>query len=215
MSGGYEQALSESVQAVEAECTSCGNMGRLTTIRIKDVEPEEVVCVFKCDDCGDKSVSFFNKVHDRRGSVRIECSFDSLRDLHREVNLNEQAAVEIDADGFSYRYESNIPGVYTVECLLRKAEDEIKSLCGRDDITSRGRGKILGEIDASLEMCEKQLDIVQVLIREPRFRMVIEDEFGLSRVAPVGKGVFELQNADIREFDDDKVMHVFRERTGK
>lgn len=207
---GYEEELEKNIHVVETTCASCRGAAKFTTMKITDVEPEEVVCVFRCEGCGDKSVSFFDQTYDKRGGVRIECNFDDPKDLQREINLNQLASVEIVSEGFSYKYEGSSPGVYNVEAILRQAEDEIKNLCGKGDITSGAHGKIIRETGVPEEECEEKLRKVQGLMRNPRFKMVIEDQFGLSRVAPVGRGVFELQNTDICSLDDEKVRHVFK-----
>lgn len=207
---GYEKELCENTHEADTVCTGCKGMGKLTTMKLVGVEPEEYVCVFKCLKCGEKSVNFFDRTYDKRGCIRIECEFSNSDDLQREVNLNQSASVRIVSDDFSYEYESSTPGVYTVESLLRQAEDEMKKMCGKEDTTSDSGEKIVGEANTPGDECKKQLKKIEEMLRSPRFSMVVEDRFGLSRVAPVGKGVFELQNADVGDFDDGKVKHIFR-----
>lgn len=208
---GYENVLKNNVQETETTCASCGCVGKMKVVDLGDVT-ENMICAFVCGKCGDRSVNFFDKMCDKRGSIRIECSFDCPEDLHREVNLNQLASVKVTSADFSFEFSSAVPGVYNVESLLRQAEDQMKNLCGKEDITSGAGGNVLGNANVSKEVCEKKLKDVQSLIANPKFEMVIEDDFGLSRVAPVGKSVSELQNSDVHELDDKKVKHLFKKR---
>ncbi|CAD25337.2 Zinc finger protein [Encephalitozoon cuniculi GB-M1] len=209
---GYEKVLKNNINEADMKCASCGWSGKMKIVDLGDVT-ENVICAFVCEKCGDKSVNFFEKMCDKRGSVRIECNFDSTEDLHREVNLSQLASVEITSENLSFKLSSTYPSIQNVESFLIQGKDQIKNLCGKEDITSGACGKVLGDSSVSKETCEKKLDDIQNLINNPKFKMTINDDFGLSRVAPVGKNVLELRDADVNELNDGKVKHIFKKKT--
>ncbi|AFN82915.1 zinc finger domain-containing protein [Encephalitozoon romaleae SJ-2008] len=210
---GYEEVLKNNISESSMKCASCGWSGKMKIVDLSDVT-ENVICAFVCKKCGDKSVNFLEKTCDPRGSVRIECFFDDKEDLSREVNLSQLASVEIISDDLSFKLSSTYPSIQNVESFLIQGKDQIKNLCGKEDITSgAGGGNVLADGDISKETCEKKLDDFQKLMANPKFKLIIEDDFGLSRVAPAGKNVLELRDADVKELNDEKVKHIFRKKS--
>ncbi|KAG5859965.1 Zn-finger domain-containing protein [Encephalitozoon hellem] len=210
---GYEKTLKSNISETDMKCTNCGWSGKMKIVDLSDVT-ENVICAFICEECGDKSVSFLEKMCDHRGSVRIECHFDDKEDLSREVNISQLASVEIISDDLSFKLTSTYPSIQNVESFLIQGKDQIRNLCGKEDITSgAGAGNVLASDGISRETCEKKLDDFQRLIDSPKFKLIIEDDLGLSRVAPVGKKVLDLRDANTSELNDEKVNHVFRKKS--
>ncbi|ADM11436.1 zinc finger domain-containing protein [Encephalitozoon intestinalis ATCC 50506] len=209
---GYERVVKDNTKETDMKCASCGWPGKMNIVDLDDTT-ENVICAFVCEKCGDRSVKFLEKTYDKRGSVRIECFFDRKEDLTREINLSQMASVEIISENLSFKISSTYPSIQNVESFLIQGKDQIKNLCGKGNITTGPGGEVLRNPDVSKETCEKKLEDFRDLMSNPKFKLIIEDDFGLSRVAPVGKNVLELRNADVSELNDDKVKHIFKKKS--
>jgi C4-type Zn-finger protein len=193
---GYEKVIEESMKTTEMACGACQGEGKFTTVRLKNIEPEEVLGVFICSQCGEKTVDFFDTKKGKCSKLTVMCNFDDRMDLQREVNLNQYAQIELIHDDFCYAFESAYPIIYTVEALIQQAQDEIKAV-------------VTGEEDKSVtEAAEYNLRKLKEMLETYRFKMVINDKNGLSRVAPVGKSLASLSRKGLDSFNDSKVKHM-------
>jgi C4-type Zn-finger protein len=196
MAEGYEKVIEENTKVTEMACGVCQGQGKFTTVKLKDIEPEEVICAFICSSCGERTVEFFNAEKPGGKKLTIMCNFDNRMDLQREVNLNQFAQVELIHEDFCYAFESAHPVVYTVEALLLQAQDEIRAVCPGGDDKER------------MEAAEYNLEKLKEMLGTYRFKMVINDRSGLSRVAPVGESLASLGKADLNKFNDSRVKHM-------
>ncbi|KAH9411547.1 hypothetical protein HK407_04g06490 [Ordospora pajunii] len=213
-SSGYEEKIKETVEVNKLLCFACGEQGEVTTMRITAVEPEEFVCVFTCGACGQRRVDLFDNGCNSTGSVCIECDFDDKSDLSREINLAAMASVEIISENFSYIYENNAPQTCIVESILITAEDQLKNICGEGDCTSGFGLSFAANIQATYEECKNKLEQVRELISSetPKFKMIIQDSIGVSRIASVGKKAMQDISLALNT-DDSKVKYTFREHS--
>ncbi|TBU19086.1 Zn-finger protein [Ordospora colligata] len=208
---GYEEEIKEAIQVNKIPCFACGEQGEIRTVRITAVEPHEVVCVFACDACGQKTVDVLGDGCNAVGSVCIECEFDDKSDLSREMNLTAMTSVEIISEEFSYTYESNTPSTCIVESILVKAEDQLKNACGEGDYSTGSGSSMFVDVQASHEECKKKLEYVRQLISSetPKFKMIIRDSTGVSRIASVGKKAVQDVSSAL-DTNDSKLNYTFK-----
>ncbi|EQB61155.1 zinc finger protein [Vairimorpha apis BRL 01] len=187
-----ENSLSNIVtSSTSTICHNCNQEANLKYVTIKEVKPEITVVVFECQICKIKESKIFNdKINNIK--LKIECKFNSSEDMKREVFLNLGAKLFIEYDTYTYEHESSLPFVTTVEGLITNA---IKAFSDENNHFVGNKTNL-----------NKSLEILQNM---KSFTLIIEDNDGVSRVGKIGRGIYEMQDCDIEEFNDEKVKHIF------
>ncbi|KAK6089582.1 hypothetical protein P3W45_001464 [Vairimorpha bombi] len=190
----YNEYILNNSKTTDTLCSSCNQQASLRYIKIKDVEPEVILVVFECTTCNIKESTIFNE-NTNHNKIVIDCHFTDKSDLKREVNLNMHALLFIEYEGVKYEHESSLPLVSTVEGLIQQACDAL----------SDEKNQTNGDREEMNNAVEKMGNIKD----NPLFYMRIEDNEGSSRVGRIDRGVYEMQNCSVEEFNDEKVKHSY------
>ena len=188
----YNELIIKNTTETDTICPGCKQNAKFKYTKLEDVQPEIVLVVFECTHCNIKDTSFFNEKINTRKLV-IECHFNDKEDFKREINLNMHSQLFIEYRGIKYEHESSLPLVISVEGIIDQA---IEALDNENN-------SIIGD---KQEM-KKTVEIFKLIKEDYVFYMKIIDNDGSSRVGRIGKGVYEMQNCDIKEFNDEKVHH--------
>ncbi|WUR04991.1 zinc finger protein ZPR1 [Vairimorpha necatrix] len=188
----YNDLILQNSQSTDTLCLSCKQSASIKYIKITDVHPEIVLVVFECKTCNIKNTSIFNEKSNTKRLV-ITCFFKNKDDLKREVNLNMNTQLFLEYKSVKYEHESSLPIVISVEGIIDQALDALQNNTVFGD-----RGEMM-----------KIMEILKGIKDEPKFYMRIEDKDGSSRVGLRDRGIYEMQNCPIEEFNDSFVTHEY------
>lgn len=190
----YDSELQSNIIETDTKCMSCDGNAVLKYMKLDD---EVVLTVFECKNCNIKETSMFNANENTDDAILIECNFDSAEDLKRQISLNKNTALTIKYEDLEYSFESSEANVYTVEAIIQQA---IKQLSGEGG----GFSTI-----SDFEKLEKSIKQLKEILEINPFEIIIKDNVGISRVAPCGEDIFNIQDYELSYFNDNKVRHFY------
>ncbi|TBU09460.1 hypothetical protein CWI36_0027p0050 [Hamiltosporidium magnivora] len=211
-------------------CEICQGNGELRIATLDTPgEPKQKITTFECRVCNARESTIFNmQKDDREGYLVVSCNFSNKDDLGRYILLQKYSTVNFYKKELSYEYVSASDVVTTVENLIEQAADEIADTYGvprRQDIVNKkpkdvtSSGEVLGIKNTesgstssvgtleSKEQAKHAIYLLDDLIKNPQFKMVIKDSSCQSRICPVNKTVSQCSYEDLKTFDDENVEH--------
>ncbi|KAM0687307.1 nucleolar zinc-finger protein [Conglomerata obtusa] len=212
----------------EDSCPRCTKIGysRILKINIPNEAPT-YISSFTCAHCDFSHRQIHDgDIGDGTG-IKIECHFNCQDDLKRTIRMSKFSTVHFCQDGHEFEYGCGQSGITIVEAIIRDligdlggifdlntSTDSVARLDGRGSSASSSRlssrsthstSSFLSVMDK--KDAKKQIFFLKNMLSDPKFSMIIEDKTGLSRVAPVGKLVGDMEAENLDNFNDERVKH--------
>ncbi|KAM0674540.1 nucleolar zinc-finger protein [Gurleya vavrai] len=214
----YPNRVTESPLFSDDMCPECQSKGqsRIMKVNLKNEAPL-YISSFTCTNCPFSHRQIFDgDVGDGTG-IKINCEFNCHDDLNRMIRIQKYARVTFSKENHSYVYGCGESGITVVEEIIRRLVEDLGdtfdiststdsfSRLGEKSSSSASTSSFLSAVDKT--DAKEQASFLKKMKVDPSFLMVVEDDSGLSRVAPVNALITDMNAEDLNTFNDERVKH--------